>query len=150
MSTLSRKLAGYLIPIHHSASDSTMCSNTGVCSGMSKQKIMFNMYRQVSNIRRTKSQHLKGLVLSCGCLCRIPWSQMCSREWRCRWSSADRRCSNYIWVIDNFIAYQGASYIRGFTVLCFVPNHWKPLIFVSPCVSLKDGLIGPWDIWMKF
>ena len=21
------------------------------------------------------------------------------------WSSADRRCSNYIWVIDNFIAY---------------------------------------------
>ena len=34
------------------------------------------------------------------------------REWRCSWSSADRRCSNYIWVINNFIAYQGASYIR--------------------------------------
>ena len=62
-------------------------------------------YRQVSNIRRTKSQHLKILVPSCGCLCRIPWSQMLSREWRCSWSSADRRCSNYIWVIDNFIAY---------------------------------------------
>ena len=41
---------------------------------------------------------------------------MLSREWRCSWSSADRRCSNYIWVIDNFIAYKGASYIRGFTV----------------------------------
>ena len=27
------------------------------------------------------------------------------REWRCSWSSADRRCSNYIWVIKNFIAY---------------------------------------------
>ena len=73
-------------------------------------------YRQVSNIRRTKSQQLKFLVLSCGCLCRIPWSQILSREWRCSWGSADRQCSNYIWVIDNFIAYQGASYIRGFTV----------------------------------
>ena len=25
-----------------------------------------------------------------------PWR----REWRCSWSSADRRCSNYIWVLD--------------------------------------------------
>ena len=41
---------------------------------------------------------------------------MISPEWRCNWSSADRRFSNYIWVIDNVIAYKGASYIRGFTV----------------------------------
>ena len=27
--------------------------------------------------------------MSCDCLCRIPWSQMLSREWRCSWSSAD-------------------------------------------------------------
>ena len=74
------------------------------------------MYRQVSNIRRTKSQTWKILVPSCGCLCRIPWSQMLSREWRCSWSSAGRRCSNYIWVIDNFIAYSGESYIKDFTV----------------------------------
>ena len=26
--------------------------------------------------------------MSCGCLCRIPWSQMLSRECRCSWSSA--------------------------------------------------------------
>ena len=26
------------------------------------------------------------------------------REWRCSWSSADRRCSNYIWVIGEFNA----------------------------------------------
>ena len=52
------------------------------------------------------------MVLSCGCLCRIPASQMLSRKWRCSWSSADRRCSNYIWVIDNFIAYSDASYSR--------------------------------------
>ena len=51
---------------------------------------------------------------------------MLSREWRCSWSSADRRCSNYIWVIDNLIAYLGAACIRGFTVsdqLYFTAPH---------------------------
>ena len=47
-----------------------------------------------------------------------------SWEWRCSWSSADRRCSNYIWVINNFIAYYGAPYIRGLTVF-----EWKHLNF---------------------
>ena len=42
---------------------------------------------------------------SCRCLCPIHWSQVLSRERRCSWSSADRRCSNYIWVINDFIAY---------------------------------------------
>ena len=62
-------------------------------------------YRQVSNISTKNPNYQNILALSCGCLCRIPWSQMLSREWRCSWSSADRRCSNYISVIDNFIAY---------------------------------------------
>ena len=57
------------------------------------------------------------LVSSCSCLRSIHWSQVLSWEWRCSWSSADRRCSNYIWVINNFIAYWGATYIIGFTVL---------------------------------
>ena len=57
------------------------------------------------------------LISSCSCLCPIHWSQMLSWEWRCSWSSADRRCFNYIWVINNCIAYQGATYIRGFTVI---------------------------------
>ena len=56
------------------------------------------------------------LVSSCSCLCPIQWSHVLSREWRCGRSSADRRCSDYIWVIDNFIAYGGASYIRDLTV----------------------------------
>ena len=56
------------------------------------------------------------LVFSCSCLRSIHWRQVLSWEWRCSWSSADRRCSNYIWVINNFIAYKGATYIRGFTV----------------------------------
>ena len=44
-------------------------------------------------------------ISSCSYLCPIHWSYMLSWEWRCSWSSADRRCSNYIWVISNFIAY---------------------------------------------
>ena len=32
-------------------------------------------------------------------------SNIRSREWRCSWSSADRRCSNYIWMINSFIAH---------------------------------------------
>ena len=56
------------------------------------------------------------LVSSCSCLCSIHWSHVLSWEWRCSWSSADRRCSNCIWVINNFITYEGATYIRGFTV----------------------------------
>ena len=56
------------------------------------------------------------LVSSCSCLRSIHWSQVLSWEWRCSWSSADRRSSNYIWVINKFIAYLGATYTRGFTV----------------------------------
>ena len=57
------------------------------------------------------------LVSSCSCLYPILWSQVISWEWRCSWSSTDRRCSNYIWEINNLIAYQSASYIRDLTVI---------------------------------
>ena len=43
-------------------------------------------------------------VSSHSCLCAIHWIQVLNREWSCSWSNADRRCSNYIWVINNFIA----------------------------------------------
>ena len=59
------------------------------------------------------------VVSSCSCLWPIHWSQALSWEWRCSWSSADRRCSNYIGVINNFIANSRASFIRGLTV-CYV------------------------------
>ena len=69
-------------------------------------------------------------VPSCSCLRPIHWSQILSWEWICSWSSADRRCSNYIWVsalhqlpgsiyiwvINNFIAYWGATYITGLVI----------------------------------
>ena len=63
------------------------------------------------------------LVPSCSCLYPIRWSQVLSWEWRCSWSSVDRRCSNYIWVINNSIAYQSASYIRDLTAC----HHTAPL-----------------------
>ena len=61
-------------------------------------------YRKTFSINRTKFQSLNFLVFSCSCLHSIHWSQVLSWEWRCSWSKADRRCSNYIWVIDDFIA----------------------------------------------
>ena len=74
-------------------------------------------YRKTSGISRTKSHNLNVSCILLQLSRSIHWSQVLSWEWRCSWSSADRRCSNYIWVINNFIAYSGASYIRGFTVM---------------------------------
>ena len=74
------------------------------------------------------------LVLSCCCLCAIYWSHVLSWECRCSWSSADRRCSNYIWVINKYIAYWGGSNIRDLTVhplevafTKWVEIIWNPL-----------------------
>ena len=86
------------------------------------------------------------LVSSHSCLRSIHWSQLLSWEWRCRcsWSSADRRCSNYIWVINNFIAYWGATYIRGFTVGSRESNQWLGITQSElGCVnSLAPGRCG--------
>ena len=57
------------------------------------------------------------LVSSCSCLYAIYWEQVVSQGWRCSWSSAGRRCSNYIWLSNNLNAYYGAFYIRGFAVI---------------------------------
>ena len=86
------------------------------------------------------------LVSSRNCLRSIHWSQVLSWEWICSWSSADRRCSNYIWVINNFIAYYGATYIRGFTVLDMEPvgydldfNFINVSIWLIACASCSRG-----------
>ena len=49
-------------------------------------------------------------------VCAIRWNQMLSPEWGCSWNSANRRYSNYIWVMSNVIDYKGVPYIRGLTV----------------------------------
>ena len=48
-------------------------------------------------------------------VCPIHWSQVfLVWKWRCSWSSADRQCSDFIWVINNFVAYWGATYKSRF------------------------------------
>ena len=64
-----------------------------------------SVYRQASNIGCIKSQNRNISRIILQLPCPIHWCQVLSREWRCNWSSADRRCSNYIWVIHIFVAY---------------------------------------------
>ena len=88
---------------------------------------------QTSKINHTKSQTWTFIALPCSCLNPIHWNQS-SREWRCSWGSADRRCSNYIWVINNFIAYSGVTYIRSFMV--YFCHHDFKHVASSPLCSL--------------
>ena len=69
-------------------------------------------YRQISNITRSTSQNLNvfRLVLQLS-LCN-PLKQGVKSIMK---MLLDRRCSKYIWVINNFIAL-GAPYIKGLTV----------------------------------
>ena len=97
--------------------------------------------RKITNISRTISHNLdySRLVLQLS----LPnhWSQMLGWEWRCSWSSADRRCSNYIWVINNFIAYQGhegVAYIRMFTVLIQTLVIYSPLRALSQIIPSES------------
>ena len=89
------------------------------------------------------------LASSCSCLCPIQWSQVLSREWRCSWSSADRRCFNYIWVIDNFIAYWGATYIRDLTVNQQINthNHLPRQLSIIWIYFVEDMQFIHIDIW---
>ena len=68
-----------------------------------------SIYRQTYNTSSTKSQTYIFFVSSNSWLCPIHWSQVLNREWRCSCSSADRRCSKYICVINNLIGYKGAA-----------------------------------------
>ena len=64
--------------------------------------------------------------------------QLTSREWNCSLSSADRRCSNYIWVINNVIASKGASYIRDFTVCKYLTNHYDAHVIHMPFLIIPN------------
>ena len=79
------------------------------------------------------------IVSSCGCLHPIHWSQVLSREWRCNEGSADRRCSKYIWVINNFIANKGVAYIRCLAV-CAMPYICIFLWMYHTIISLYGQL----------
>ena len=75
------------------------------------------------------------VVLSCSCLWPIHWSQVLSWEWRCSWSSANRRCSNYIWEINNCIANSGALEVWQYVL--FMHDEvmiWKLFLHYWPFV----------------
>ena len=81
---------------------------------------------------------LISLVSFCSCLCAIYWSQVFSREWRCSWSSADRRCSNCSWLVNISIAYKGALYIRDLTVVILSSQNCTQIRKINrPCPNSK-------------
>ena len=66
-------------------------------------------------------------LVDTGDICCHYWQLILVWEW-CSWSSANRRCSNYIWVINNCIAYWGATYIIGLSVTAW--RWWGWFCFV--------------------
>ena len=74
-------------------------------------------YHKISNISHTKSKNLNDSHLILQLSLPNPLNQVLSREWRCSWTSANRQCSNYIWMINNFIVYYRSTYIRDLTVV---------------------------------
>ena len=58
------------------------------------------------------------LVSSCSCLCPIHWSQVFNREWRCSWSSADRRFSTTSQWSTSLLP------TKVWFILEFWPNFW--------------------------
>ena len=104
-------------------------------------------YRTIIKTRHTKSENFCDCRLVLQLPWTIHWSQVLRWEWRCSWSSAYRRCSNYIWVINNFIANSGAPYIRGLTVLGFEVtsvDYRGPLNAVG--VTVADSGTDDWNL----
>ena len=96
--------------IHRTIVLSCLASASEMASGPRTNRVNWTIFI-TSNIRCTRPQNLNVFVSSCSCICAIYWSQVLSREWRCIWNSADRRCCpNYIWVISSSIGYYDAAY----------------------------------------
>ena len=102
--------------------------------------------RSTIDVRKKSDLFRKNLTNGSPGLVRKIWDwpqpgQVLSRGWRCSWSSADRRCSNYIWVINRLVVYQGATYIRGLTVslACCSPAHGNGLTQLSPLTTTSQA-----------
>ena len=79
--------------------------------------VKINLYRQTSNSRSTKPKNLNVVCLALNLYLPSPLEPGIWSRKICSWSSADRWCSNYIWMINHFIGYYGAIYVRGLTVV---------------------------------
>ena len=73
-----------------------------------------HIYHQISNIRCTKSQNLNvsSLIMHLS----LPNLLKPCVNLKMKMCSANRRCSNYFWVINNLIAHTGVTYIRDLQV----------------------------------
>ena len=113
----------WVVSAWHVLGDATcstpVCVNGSAIHTMSKYRVRswdngvycMSCYRQISNISRTHTQNSNiSRLLKPGVKSKMG----------CNWSSAD------IWVINNFIVYYGAFYIRGFTVY---PHTRSPTCF---------------------
>ena len=75
------------------------------CYGQNKNGWITNRkYRKTSSIRRTKPKNFN-IISSCLAIVVAQSIKLFIREWRWSWSGDDRRCSNYIWVINKIIAF---------------------------------------------
>ena len=129
-------------------------STEDCCIGRTKTHFLFIVcgvndmnYRKIRNISRnhnTSPNHKiqRILVSLCSCYCPIHWSNVLSSELRCSWSSADRRSSSYIWVINNFIAYSGATCIRGLTVCLIVCVLFPASISQNPLFNVEKLVLS--------
>ena len=110
-----------------------------VCASLSCQ-LPSNIWYKEHQILKLKCFFVSSYIY----LCPIHWSQVLSREWKCSWSSADMRCSNYTWVINNSTVNYDASYIKGLTALALY-SCWTAelqLSVTSPQYQLTPGAVG--------
>ena len=96
------------------------------------------IYRQTSNISLTKSQHCFSSRLAVIFAKSMVWSW----EWRCCWSSADRRCSNYIWLHDQ----QSWSTLAHLKACCLM----APSPYLNQCWFVKLSSIRSCGIHLRY
>ena len=85
----------------------TFCPGKLVLFGLLRVRwdVVFLILPKTSSTSRTKSKSLNVSCILVQLFSLNPLKPGVKLRMRCSWSSADRRCSNYIWVINNFIAY---------------------------------------------
>ena len=94
-------------------------------------------YRQISNISGLKSQNLNVSRLVMQLPLHSPFKPGFKSGMKMKF--ACRRCSNYICVINKFIAYQGVAYIIHVGLAVILQWLWEFLLSVK----------GIWWIWMN-
>ena len=128
----------FVYNLYHSAEADACCT-------IFVRRILYIVTRSMSILacRKSFNKNCKNcktemfLISSSRCLFPIHWGRVLGREWIYRWRSADRRCSNNIWVI-NFIPNLCATYIICFTV---VHDRVNSLLIVLPLPVVKIRII---------